>query len=1308
METNTNYGIPKFHGNDFAAWKIQVCQLLREKRLFNHVDDKATDEDLEDEQWDISDEKAKGIIIRCLANPLVVEFGEEPTAFDMWSKILNAYEKRTAGTKAYLIMKICSCVCDEAKPLEVFFRSYERDLRAFKAAGGTIDDLIAVFMMLSKIPRSYDSVKDSLLTLGEEDLTFDRVKNRLLEAELERKGRDEASRVDEGSTAAFNVKQKRTKKRVNKITCFNCGEQGHKSFKCPHPKKSTQGNKFGGISTSNSSDDKPFAMMTGANSCNDEKDTFRSAIDSGATDHMFNDVNLLVFSKKLTNPMKVSTAKDGQSITAMKGGTIVATTLVCGRERDITINNALYVPDLKYNLVSVSRMRKAGATVVFEDGKAIISRDGVVVAEGHEEGGLYWLTCKKKSVVANVVHSRIDENQLWHRRLGHLCMQNVVKLVKMSKGMSSSLTNDCLKGKQSRLPFKGTRPRATRPLYLVHSDICGPVNIPTQEGYRYFVTFIDDYTHMTVLYLMKTKDEMFECFKRFKAMSESHFGKRLSNLRCDNGGEYTSRKMKDFCNGEGILIQYTTPYTPELNGVAERMNRTLVEKAKSMLAESDLSTEFWGQAICTAVYLINRSPTDAVKNKTPYEMYHGRKPDLSGLKIFGCHAFVQVPKHKRAKFETNTRKCIMIGYGDNGYRLWDKNTGEIVLSRDVKFDETRFEEPEDGGCSFDDNDDEVAQESSAEKQTPKVVQTPIPKTPVRSTPIPKTPARSAPVSKSSEVETTPTTGRSVRIRRMPLKFDDYVMDDDLNSLIALNVGDWLDDVPSRYCDIEDHPDEAKWRSAVDEEIDSLEKNETWTVVKFEPGMKLINSRWIFKQKPEPNDEVRFKARLVAKGFMQKPGIDYSDTYSPVAKLSTIRMLLAVGIQKGFQFCHLDVRTAFLNGCLEERVFMKAPEGIQVPEGHVLKLNRSLYGLKQSPRCWNKLFNDFIVTLNFQRSTADYCLYTRVIDDSITYLVLYVDDMLICSNDEQTMKYIQDALATEFEMKNLGSVRNFMGLNIEIEYEKGILTIDQSHYIRKILERFDMSQCNPASTPIEQHLKLERGNPEDVTSNPYRELIGSLMYVMLGSRPDICYAIGYLSRFQDCSNDTHFAHLKRVLRYLKGTINWKLSYERRDEVPLRGFVDADFGNDINGRKSTSGLLFQVYGNTMLWTSKKQDLVTISTSEAEYVAASLATCDAIFLTKIMNDLHIDPHLPVPIHEDNAGCIFIAKNPETKRSKHIDVKYHFIRECVETKKIELIMTPTANQIADVLTKGLGKKLFLKFVNLMGLKPGEVLKGI
>lgn len=316
-------------------------------------------------------------------------------------------------------------------------------------------------------------------------------------------------------------------------------------------------------------------------------------------------------------------------------------------------------------------------------------------------------------------------------------------------------------------------------------------------------------------------------------------------------------------------------------------------------------------------------------------------------------------------------------------------------------------------------------------------------------------------------------------------------------------------------------------------------------------------------------------------------------------------------------------------------------------------------------------------------------------------------MMICGNNELLINKVKSGLAKNFRMKDLGHIRNFMGLSINYDRNKGVMTIDQSNYIRKILEKFNMMNCNPSKTPMEMKLYLDNTEGEKQTTEGYRELVGSLMYLVLGSRPDMCFALNYFSRFQERPTQNHYNHLKRALRYLKGTVDLKLNYNRsNNDVPLDGFVDADWANDTADRKSTSGYLFRVFGNIVSWSSRKQSIVALSTTEAEYVAASSAACEALWFTKIINDLGHHLSEPVKLYEDNQACIFMTRNPETKRTKHIDVRYHFLRECVWSGKLSLEYVSTTDQLADILTKQLPSSTFEGFRNKFGLKREEMLK--
>lgn len=956
----------------------------------------------------------------------------------------------------------------------------------------------------------------------------------------------------------------------------------------------------------------------------------------------------------------------------------------------------------RLNLISVSQIDKRGGKVVFEKGTATILHGDDVIGKGILRNGLYWYDFNiNKSSEANVMSCR--DTDIWHKRLGHLNFQSLSKMKKFVKGIDTKINPEfcdtCAFAKQCRNPFDGTRTRAKRPLELVHSDVCGPSSVASYDGKRYFVTFVDDWSHMVVVYLMAKKSETFECFKAFKAVAESYHNVKVHRLRCDQGGEYSSNEFKAFCKDQGVSLEYTTAYTPQLNGVAERMNRTLVEKGRSLLVQANLPKLLWGEALLASAYLTNRSITNAVKNKTPFEAWYKSKPDVSNLRIFGCEAFVFIPSEKRTKFDNKSRRCILVGYGPNGYRLFDPQLQGIVYSRDVKFNEKHLGLD---NLHFDDThedenlDNTVVQDQSVlaplHTSTPKTVTRPSPKA---VTPFAGTPIQETVVDEKFETPLQETIGRPKRTVRRPLRYDDY--DTEFQTHCAFN---FVTDAPRDYHDVISRDDKKEWLDAIDDEIGSLDENGTWKVVKDPGNVKLLGTRWVFRRKT--GLEEKCKARLVVKGYLQRANVDYGETYAPVARMPTIRMLLSVGMKYDLEIHHMDVKTAFLNGFIQEDIYLKVPDGIEVPPGHVLKLEKSLYGLKQSPRAWNDRFDNFITSIGFQRSIADYCLYVLVKNETRAYIVLYVDDLLICCSDQNTLNGIKMSLASEFKMKDLGEVKCFMGMRIKIDRELKVLTIDQHEYIDRLLKKFNMYDCNGVSTPMEQNLKLLKNDDDKmVTENPYRELIGSVMYLMLATRPDICFSISFLSRFQDKATDEHWKHLKRLLRYLKETMHFALHYGCEDNVPLCGYVDADWGNDTNDRKSTSGFLFKVFGNTMSWSSKKQGLVAKSTSEAEYVAAAEACSEAIWISKVFDDLKLkDCHTPVPLFEDNAGCIFMATNPETKRSKHIDIKFHFIRDCIWTGKIVLIKVDTKEQSADLLTKSLGKILFRKFLEDVGLR--------
>lgn len=495
-------------------------------------------------------------------------------------------------------------------------------------------------------------------------------------------------------------------------------------------------------------------------------------------------------------------------------------------------------------------------------------------------------------------------------------------------------------------------------------------------------------------------------------------------------------------------------------------------------------------------------------------------------------------------------------------------------------------------------------------------------------------------------------------------------------------------------------DWCRWKSAIDEEIDSLGRNKTWTLTKLPAGRTPVTCKWVFRVKR--GDGVvadKYKARLVARGFSQKVGFDYTETYSPVAKLDTLRLVLALAHRQEMHVHQMDVKTAFLNGILHEEIYMTQPDGFQQGKDLVCRLHRSLYGLKQASRAWNERFDEFIQKLKFVRSPNDQCLYVRGTGREQIIVVLYVDDILVVGSSLKLVKVVKKCLNGEFEMTDAGEVGQFLGLTID--RQPGVMRISQRRYFESLLQRFGMMECKPTSTPMENRLRLEKGVEAQRTTKPYRELIGCLMYAALTTRPDLSAAVNYFSQFQACPNDEHWIHLKRVLRYVKGTLDVGLVYRIEKEAPLlEVFCDADWANDLVDRRSVTGCIFKLYGCTVNWITRKQPTVSLSSTEAELAALCTAACHTLWMVRVLRDLGLKPDGPISLHEDNQSTIRIAEDARDHgRLKHIDTKFHFLRDLINEGVLELKFVRSSAQQADMMTKGLPATSFRELCTKIGL---------
>ncbi|KAD7116621.1 hypothetical protein E3N88_03889 [Mikania micrantha] len=497
----------------------------------------------------------------------------------------------------------------------------------------------------------------------------------------------------------------------------------------------------------------------------------------------------------------------------------------------------------------------------------------------------------------------------------------------------------------------------------------------------------------------------------------------------------------------------------------------------------------------------------------------------------------------------------------------------------------------------------------------------------------------------------------------------------------------LDEEPRSYAEAKD---EKNWQDAMRAEIASIEKNNTWILTDLPKGVKPIGLKWVFKTKKDAQGRItKHKARLVAKGYVQKYGIDYKEVFAPVARMETVRMILAVAAQRGWFVHHLDVKTAFLHGELREQVFVNQPDGFikRGAEQKVYKLVKALYGLKQAPRAWNTKLDCVLQNMGFEKCKHEPTVYKRNQKGKTVIMGVYVDDLLITGECKEEINKVKKKMEENFEMTDLGLLNYYLG--IEVKQGNQGISIVQAGYAAKILKETRMEHCNATSYPMEPGLKLSK-NDEGPKVDPtlFRQWVGYLRY-LTHTRPDICYSVGYVSRFMQAPSQSHMQAIKQILRYVKGTRKLGLTYQRNGSGRLCGYSNSSHSIDKDDGRSTTGILLLYNGTPVAWNSQKQGTVALSSCEAEFMAATSAACQAIWMQRLLAELLNEKEERVMLKVDNQSALALMKNPVFHgRSKHIDARYHFIRECVERNQIKVEHVKGTEQKADILTKALPRQ--------------------
>ncbi|KAK0577899.1 hypothetical protein LWI29_001989 [Acer saccharum] len=497
-------------------------------------------------------------------------------------------------------------------------------------------------------------------------------------------------------------------------------------------------------------------------------------------------------------------------------------------------------------------------------------------------------------------------------------------------------------------------------------------------------------------------------------------------------------------------------------------------------------------------------------------------------------------------------------------------------------------------------------------------------------------------------------------------------------------------------------EKSEWRVTIQEEMNALKKNGTWELSNLPEGKRPVGCKWIFTIKYNPDGSVsRYKARLVVKGFTQTYGIDYQETFAPVAKLNTVRVLLSLAANLDWPLHQLDVKNAFLNGDLEEEVYMEIPPGFETGSNvnKVCKLRKSLYGLKQSPRAWFDRFTKAIKKHGYSQGQADHTLFTKFSPTGqVAILIVYVDDIIVTGDYTEEMGYLKEVLAKEFEIKDLGSLKYFLGMEVA-RSKKGIV-VSQRKYILDLLKETGMLGCKPADTPMESSYKISfKEDSPLVDTGRYQRLVGKLIYLS-HTRPDIGFPVSVISQFMNKPNEEHLEAVYRILRYLKMNPGKGIFFRKGTSKEVEIYSDADWAGSVTDRRSTTGYCTYVWGNLVTWRSKKQSVVARSSAEAEYRALAQSICEGLWLKRLLDELRISTRETMKLFCDNLAAIIIAKNPiHHDRTKHVEIDRHFIKEKVEAGILSLIYTPTHLQVADVLTKALPRIKFEELTSKLGM---------
>lgn len=1339
--------VPQLTATNYYIWAMKLEAILGLRKVKYVLTKDRPDVGKEREKWDSDNEDVVAIIKLTLSDDQAMQFADETNARRLWVKIKETYVGRLEDSKIDATVELRSLTMGDKETVADYVARARGLASKCKGLGINTSDRELVYYVVRGLNGKFSRIRSTLKT--QRDKKLDDVLEDLREEERElnnqRKRNDAAYTARDGQRYAGKKcyvckkpghpakacwyrrlndndgekKDRRDKRHGNQRSD---AQQHGRSQQSQQDKRNDRSEK-----ANEATEDYAFEAYEG--NCTGDNRRVSWVLDSGCSSHMTKEKFVLDGFSHISG--NVFLAGKG-SVTKSEGiGSIISKFEIDNRYgNNVYLKDTLFVPELRNNLLSIRKLDEIGYKVIFGNDLALIyDNNKILVGKGIKNGSKYIIESEITVNTCFMSTENMSNKMLWHKRLTHLSPKYIDKLIKESlvenanKICSGEIEcESCSASKLTQKPHKIIEHEVTsKPLELIYIDLCGPMPTDSIKGSKYMMVLVDDYTGMYFVYFLKHKNEALDHFIEFQRKFENRLETKIKSIRTDNGREFVNENFRKQLKESGISHQKTVPYNPQSNGKVERANRVLLDRARTILNDSKLPPEFWAEAIATACHVSNLTPRKG-KTNTPFELFFGHKPSLEHLRVFGCVVFFYIPKQHRDKLEPRGDIGIMVGYARSrsGYRIYDVKNQKVIEERTVKFHENTmgsalvnskeisnekfdildfeslFEKPDDESIDItvqneilrDDVDagsDDESDTTDNEGDPPQNINEKRKGRPMGTT-------KAVILARSNEQlrdrETRLLEQGVRRSKRIAGTSTDNIPIDNANDSEANETNDEI--IPNNFKEAKEGKDWLKWYKAMENELESLNYHNVWKIVDKALNIKTVKSKWVYSIKNDPESKIKkFKARLVAAGFNQIKYRDYEESYSPVVNIEAWRTLLSIAAKQKMRVRFFDVKTAYLYGSIDETIYMEPPPGFETMIGSnkVCKLQKSIYGLPQSGRNWFTRLCKELLNLGLKQLASDNCIFVYNKNDVFICVSIYVDDLSIIDNNLKAGDTFVEKLGKVFELNETTNKGMFLGM--EIEQTENEITISQEKYIKTLLKKYEMSNCKSVGTPMVPGQDRESDPYDDIVEPKiYQEMIGELLYLSNRTRPDITFATSYLSQFNNRPEKHHYVMTKRILRYLSGTLDYKLHYDR-EQGRLNASSDASWGNGVK-MKSFSGGVIQLGKSLITWNSRKQKCVADSTCEAELFAINDITKNIKWLIDLLSELGFMTlyRLPVHITSDSQSAIDVLKGARSSRKlRHVMLKVQFIKDEIVDGRIYVSYVNTDIMKADFLTKAVTK---------------------